>query len=401
MNKPVNKCVLVGVSGGIAAYKSPDLVRRLREHGADVRVAMTQNAHSFISSLTLQAVSGHAVHDRLLDSDAESGMDHIELARWADLIIIAPASADCIARLAHGLADDLLTTVCLASEAKLYIAPAMNQQMWQHAATQENCSILTKRGAVIVGPGIGDQACGETGPGRMLEPSAIVNRLQDTDPEGVLQNVNVTVTAGPTWEALDPVRGITNHSSGKMGYAIAQAARQSGANVTLVSGPCSLETPANVERIDVVSATEMLEAVDKHLTTTDVFIGVAAVSDYRPVMSAKEKIKKDAQAMTIELVQNPDILSFVSKSTRPPFSVGFAAETENVLKNARTKLQNKGVDLIVANQVGNGKAFGADENHLILIDQERATDLGNGPKIQLAQRLVEQIAERFHAKNKS
>jgi len=358
-----NKRVLLGVTGGIAAYKSADLVRRLREAGADVRVIMTDAACEFITELTMQAVSGHPVHRRLLDTEAEMGMSHIQLARWADVILVAPASADFLARLAQGRGDDLLTTVCLASGAPLAVAPAMNQQMWRNAATQANVATLRQRGVHVFGPGEGSQACGDTGPGRMLEPNVLVDLTTALFDHGALDGLHVVVTAGPTWEALDPVRGLTNKSSGKMGYAIAQAAIEAGARVTLVSGPVALAAPERVTFVSVVSAQEMHDAVHKRIDDADIFIGVAAVADYRPVRVAAAKIKKTAEHLTLELVRNPDILASVAALPRAPFTVGFAAETEYLEAAARAKLAAKNVDLICANLVaGTEGGFGADEN---------------------------------------
>ncbi len=398
MNSLVNKCVIIGISGGIAAYKSPALVRRLKEAGADVRVAMTSAASYFITPLTLQAVSGHTVHDTLLDSDAESGMDHIELARWADAIVIAPASANCIARLANGFADDLLTTICLATEAPVFVAPAMNQQMWQNAATQKNLSQLAEIGIRSLGTGSGDQACGEIGPGRMLEPEDIVSALSaelSGNTSEALSGINITITAGPTWEAVDPVRAITNASSGKMGYAVAQAAANAGANVTLVSGPTSLALPGNVKRIDVISAQDMLNAVETTLASTDIFIAVAAVADYRPAYEQPQKIKKHSGEMQLNLVRNPDILQHVAARKTPPFTIGFAAETENLLHHAREKLKRKGVNMIAANDVSGSNVFGKDDNSIVVIEIDNETDLGSHSKQTLARKLIELIADRY------
>ena len=372
-----NKRILVGVSGGIAAYKSPVLVRRLVERGCDVRVIMTRAATEFITPLTLQAVSGHPVHQHLVDAEAESGMGHIELARWAEQLVIAPASADFIARLAHGRAEDLLSAVALATAAEVVLAPAMNQQMWQHPATQRNLMSVTERGVRVIGPGAGDQACGETGPGRMTEPEEIATSLAGPAQPRMLDGVEVLITAGPTWEAVDPVRGITNHSSGKMGYAMAKAALDFGARVTLVSGPVGLETPRGARRIDVQSARQMMDAVAAKAPQADIFIAVAAVADYRPAAVAEQKVKKKRERMTLELVRNPDILASVAAMQEGPFSVGFAAETENTIANARQKLIAKGIDVIAANQVSDsdfssggafgGGVFGSDENAVTLL----------------------------------
>ncbi|MYB33541.1 MAG: bifunctional phosphopantothenoylcysteine decarboxylase/phosphopantothenate--cysteine ligase CoaBC, partial [Gammaproteobacteria bacterium] len=325
-----NRRILVGVTGGIAAYKSPDLVRRLIDRGGDVRVVMTEAACEFITPLTLQAVSGHPVHQCLLDAEAESGMGHIELARWAEIIVIAPATANFIAGMVSGKADDLLTTLILASEADIAVAPAMNRQMWQNPVTQDNLEVLKQRGVRIIGPAEGGQACGEVGPGRMSEPDEIAQELLGDGMPKLLAGVRITLTAGPTWEAIDPVRGITNRSSGKMGFALAEAARDFGAEVTLISGPVALETPSGVERIDVVSAQDMFDKVQGHIGNADMFIGVAAVSDYRPVLRAENKIKKDTESMELKLIRTPDILRSVAELENPPFTVGFAADTERI-----------------------------------------------------------------------
>jgi phosphopantothenoylcysteine decarboxylase/phosphopantothenate--cysteine ligase len=397
-----NKRILVGVTGGIAAYKSADLVRRLREAGAEVRVVMTDAAVEFITELTMQAVSGNPVHRQLLDSEAEMGMGHIQLARWADAVVVAPASADFLARLAQGRGDDLLTTVCLASGAPLAVAPAMNQQMWRNAATQANVATLRNRGIHIFGPGEGSQACGDVGPGRMLEPAEISALTSSLFDSGVLDGLNVLITAGPTWEALDPVRGLTNKSSGKMGYAIAAAAAEAGARVTLVSGPVSLPPPERVTVVPVVSAHDMHKTVHAQVAQTDVFIGVAAVADYRPVSAAASKIKKDAERLTLELERNPDILASVAELKNAPFTVGFAAETENLEAAARAKLLNKNVDLICANLVAGAEGgFGADDNRLLLVDRTGTTELPFASKTKLARDLIQHIARLFNAKNRT
>ena len=395
-----NKHIALGVTGGIAAYKSADLARPLREHGAEVRVVMTANAEQFITPITMQAVSGHPVHSSLLDPEAEAGMGHIELARWADVVLVAPATANFISRFTQGMADDLLTTLCLATEAPIALAPAMNQQMWQNQATQDNVTVLINRGIPILGPAVGDQACGETGPGRMLEPVELVEGLSKLFEPGALEGCKVVVTAGPTWEAIDPVRGITNHSSGKMGYAVAQAAAEAGARVTLVSGPTALETPPRVNRVSVISAQEMYDAVLSKISDTDIFISVAAVADYRPRTSADEKIKKHADTLSLELIKNPDILSAVAEH-KHVYTVGFAAETGNVEQHAREKLISKGVDLIAANKVGAEKGFGTDDNALILIDRTGLTSLPQVRKVQLARYLIDEISQRRHAKSTS
>ena len=329
------KHIVLGITGGIAAYKSAEIVRRLIEQGAVVQVVMTEAAKAFIAPLTLQALSGRPVRDSLLDPSAESGMGHIEIARWADQIVIAPASADFIARLAGGMASDLLTTVCLATSAPIALAPAMNQGMWNNTATQRNIDTLTADGVSLLGPASGAQACGDVGPGRMLEPADIVNHLMDSGKVRALDGTNVTITAGPTWEALDPVRALSNHSSGKMGYAVAAAAAAAGASVTLVSGPTALNPPSGIRYQPVQSAEDMLAAVEREIEDCDVFIGVAAVADYRPAQSASSKIKKHTESVTLELVRNPDILARVAQSPKRPFTVGFAAETDQAIPNAR------------------------------------------------------------------
>ncbi len=397
------KRVLLGVSGGIAAYKSPDLVRRLRERGHQVRVVMTRAAEEFITPLSLQTVSGEAVHTTLLDQQAEAAMGHIELARWADVVLIAPASADIIARLAHGLADNLLSTLCLATEAPIVLAPAMNRQMWAAPATRANVKILLARGVRLLGPGSGDQACGEVGEGRMLEPAELAAGLEalvftDGQQSG-LAGLGVLVTAGPTREAIDPVRYISNHSSGKMGYAVAAAARAAGASVILVSGPSDLPAPAAVERVQVESAAEMRDAVLSRVDGCDIFIAAAAVADYRPAEKAEQKIKKKTRALEIALVRNVDILAEVASGSRPPFTVGFAAETEKLETHAREKLARKSLDMIAANPVGGPNlGFGVDSNRLRVFWKDGEADLGEASKTELAQRLVVLVTERFREK---
>ncbi len=393
-----NKRVLLGVSGGIAAYKSADLVRRLRDAGAEVRVVMTRSATEFITPLTMQAVSGHPVYQELLDTDAEAGMGHIDLARWSDLVLVAPASANFIARLTQGRADDLLSAVCLATAAPVAVAPAMNQQMWSNAATQENLATLRKRGVHVFGPGEGSQACGDIGLGRMFEPTQLVELATELFKSRGLDGLTVVVTAGPTWEAIDPVRAITNKSSGKMGYAVAVAAIEAGANVILIAGPTALPDPERVTAIHVTSAQEMYDTVHAHIGAADIFIGVAAVADYRVAAPQSNKIKKNAERMTLELIRNPDILESVAKLARRPFTVGFAAETDDVVANARAKLEKKNLDLIAANRVGlPGSGFESDENQLTLIERERVIELPAGNKRTLARALIHHIAEAIHA----
>jgi len=387
--------ILLGVTGGIAAYKSAELVRRLRDRGAEVLVVMTAGARQFVTPLTFQALSGRPVRTDLWDDAAEAAMGHIELARWADQVLIAPASADFLARLANGLADDLLTTLCLATDAPLSVAPAMNRLMWANAATQANVALLRSRGVTVLGPAEGDQACGETGPGRMLEPAEILDALA---PQGAanraLAGLKVMITAGPTRERIDPVRFITNRSSGKMGFAVAEAAREAGAEVVLVSGPVNVATPPGVRRVDVETAEQMMNAVDEHVADTDIFIAAAAVSDYRPVQCASEKIKNASDSLTLALSRTTDILATVAARAPRPFVVGFAAETQNVERNALAKLEGKRLDMIAANQVGDNLAFDCEDNALTVYWPGGKQDLGRASKRRLAAALVSLIAER-------
>lgn len=401
MGTLTNKRILLGVTGGIAAYKSADLVRRLREAGAETRVIMTLAAAEFITPLTMQAVSGHPVYQHFLDTDSEAGMGHIELARWADAVLVAPASANFLARLAQGRADDLLSAVCLATVSPVAVAPAMNQQMWNNTATQSNLATLKKNGIKILGPGDGSQACGEVGPGRMLEPAELVALCSELFATGELDGLTVVVTAGPTWEAIDPVRGLTNRSSGKMGYAVAEAAAEAGARVVLVSGPTTLPDPERVHTLRVTSAQEMYNTVHAHVGTAEIFIGVAAVADYRPLQTASEKIKKEQEKITLELVRNPDILASVAALKPALYTVGFAAETESVEEYARQKLKNKNLDIVAANRVGTDLGFESDENSLLLVEREGTTELPAQPKPKLARALIHYIAERYHVKNKT
>ena len=395
MNYLSGKHVLLGVTGGIAAYKSAELVRQLREQGAGVRVVMTRGACEFITPLTLQALSGHPVHTELLDSGTEAAMGHIELARWADALLVAPATADFMARLVQGRADDLLAAICLASESPLAVAPAMNRVMWESPATRDNVRLLQDRGVHIMGPAEGLLACGETGPGRLLEPAALVTALSGMFNSGLLAGRQVLVTAGPTREAIDPVRYISNRSSGRMGFAVAAAAAEAGAQVTLVSGPVSLETPPGVQRIDVETAQAMYEQVIEQAAACDIFIGVAAVADYRPASVAGQKIKKSAETMILELQRNPDILAAVAALTGGPFTVGFAAETGALEPNARGKLEAKGLDMIAANEVGAGLGFETEENALQVFWKNGSVTLARTGKNKLARQLVATIAERF------
>jgi phosphopantothenoylcysteine decarboxylase/phosphopantothenate--cysteine ligase len=392
------KRILLGVTGGIAAYKSADLVRRLVEHGAQVQVVMTAAAREFVTPTTFQALSGRPVRTDLWDAAAEAAMGHIELARWAQLVLIAPASADFLARLAHGLADDLLATLCLATAAPIAVAPAMNQQMWRNAATRSNVELLSARGVHLIGPGVGDQACGEHGPGRLVEPIDIVAQIASLlSPVGPLTGRRVLLTAGPTRECIDPVRFVSNRSSGKMGFAMAQAMRAAGAEVVLVTGPVSLPTPPGVRRVDVESAEQMHAAVQRELPGTAIFIGTAAVADYRPVACAPQKIKKTNETLALELTRTTDILSQVSASAQRPFMVGFAAETNAVEHYALAKLLAKNLDLIAANEVGHTKAFDCDENSLLVLWRGGRVELPVSSKQELARALTGVIVEQYLA----
>jgi phosphopantothenoylcysteine decarboxylase/phosphopantothenate--cysteine ligase len=401
MKQLSNRHILLGVTGGIAAYKSAELIRRLKDHGADVRVVMTAAAMEFITPLTLQALSGNPVHTTLLDPEAEAGMGHIELARWADLILIAPASADFMARLASGRGDDLLTTLCLATAAPIALAPAMNQGMWRAPATQANTATLTARGIALFGPAAGEQACGDIGPGRMLEAEELAACAAKIFNSRLLDGIHMTITAGPTREAIDPVRYISNHSSGKMGYALATAAADAGAIVTLISGPTNLPCPERVTRVDVISAQNMLAATEATLGKCQLFIGCAAVADYRPANTAEQKIKKGGDTMRIDLVRNPDIVSTVAHHRARPITVGFAAETQDLIRYARGKLENKKLDLIVANDVSNTAiGFNANDNAVTAIWKDGELAIAQAGKNQLAAQLVALIAKQFFtAKN--
>jgi phosphopantothenoylcysteine decarboxylase / phosphopantothenate---cysteine ligase len=389
--------VLLGITGGIAAYKSPDLVRRLTERGAEVQVVMTANAQRFVSPVTFQAVSGRPARVDLWDEGAEAAMGHIELARWAQVVLVAPASADFLARLAHGRADDLLSTLCLATEAPVMVAPAMNRVMWANRATQANVSILESRGIRILGPASGNQACGEIGAGRMFEPAVLATSLLDPPINaGLLSGLNVLITAGPTRERLDPVRYLTNRSSGKMGFAIAAAAREAGAHVTLVSGPVQLPTPQGVTRINVESAREMYAAVHRHVAEADIFIAAAAVADFQPVAVAKQKIKKQgAGPIKLELEPAPDIVKSVAEMAKRPLVVGFAAETNDVEENARSKLKRKKLDMIAANEVGEGLAFDCEDNALTVLWPGGKSEVARAPKLEVARELIALIAKRL------
>lgn len=401
-----NRRVLLAVCGGIAAYKSAELVRKLQDSGAEVRVIMTRGAQEFITPLTLQALSGHTVHHSLLDEEAERGMGHIELARWADLMLIAPATADCMARLAAGRGDDLLATVALATAAPMLLAPAMNQQMWKDPATQNNLTTLTKRGMHFAGPDSGEQACGDIGPGRMLDPAAITEQAESLFESGILAGRRVVITAGPTREPLDPVRYISNHSSGKMGYALAQAAVEAGARVHLVSGPVALSVPDRVDYHSVNTAQEMLDSCMALVDECDIFIGCAAVADYRPVAAAEQKIKKSEEEMSLRLVRNPDVLASIANHVPKPFSVGFAAETERLREHALGKLERKKLDMIVANDVSDTRiGFNSESNAALLLWREAAADamaiaecdIPQCSKTVLASRVIAEIAAQITA----
>lgn len=402
MSSQPPKRILLGITGGIAAYKSPDLVRRLIERGSEVQVVMSRGAQQFVTPLTFQAVSGRTVRTDLWDEAAEAAMGHIELARWADEIVIAPATAEFLAKLAHGLADDLLTTLCLASSARISVAPAMNQQMWANVATQANVRLLRARGIRFFGPASGEQACGDVGVGRMLEPVRIADEIFAVQPAaGVLAGLKVVITAGPTREHIDPVRFITNRSSGKMGYAVAAAARDAGANVVLVSGPVNLAAPRGIERVDVESAEQMLNAVQRNVADADILIAAAAVSDYRCSEVACQKIKKTGDTLNLSLSRAPDVLATIGRTAAPPFLVGFAAETENVERNALAKLAAKNLDMIAANQVGDGLAFDRDDNALTLYWPGGKHELSLTSKAALARQLIETIAQRYREREKS
>jgi phosphopantothenoylcysteine decarboxylase/phosphopantothenate--cysteine ligase len=370
--------IVLGITGGIAAYKAPDLVRRLRERGADVQIVMTASAEEFVTATALQAVSGRPIRSNLWDKEAEAAMSHIELARWADIVLIAPATAEVMARIVSGAAPDLLTTICLATEAPIALAPAMNHVMWNNPATQSNREVLEQRGIHILGPGTGSQACGETGAGRMLEPETIaatVCGLSVGKGKGLLEGKSVIVTAGPTREPIDPVRYITNRSSGKMGYAIARAAAAQGANVVLISGPVSLPAPPGMDVHQVNTAQEMYDVTHEHVANADIFVAAAAVADYRPAKTEQQKIKKDKETGNIDLVRCPDILASVAALHEPPFTVGFAAETEKVEDHARSKLEKKKLDMIVANQVGDDRGFDHDENAVNVLWQNGTKEM--------------------------
>jgi len=398
MQRLTNRQIVLGITGGIAAYKSAELTRLLKGAGADVRVVMTPAATEFITPLTLQALSGNPVHLHLLDAEAEAGMGHIELAKWADLILIAPASADFMARLANGNGNDLLSTICLATDAPICLAPAMNQAMWRDDSTQDNARILRDRGVTLFGPASGEQACGDTGPGRMMEPTDLAELAAGQFERGLLTGKTVFITAGPTREPLDPVRYISNHSSGKMGYALAEAAVDAGARVKLISGPVNLAAPERMTRVSVQSAEDMLAASLDDLESCDIFIASAAVADYRPTSVAEHKMKKgNEEIMELHLVKNPDIVATVAGSPDKPFTVGFAAETRDVLSYARGKLERKNLDMIVANDVSRTDiGFNSDENAVTVITPDSEQELPQASKRQLAGQIIEQIARSYH-----
>jgi phosphopantothenoylcysteine decarboxylase/phosphopantothenate--cysteine ligase len=401
MQQLCNRRILLGISGGIAAYKSAELVRLLKRAGADVRVIMTSGAMEFMTPLTMQALSGNPVHHALLDPEAEAGMGHIELAKWADLILIAPASANLLSRLAQGMGNDLLTTVCLAADAPLCLAPAMNQAMWRDPMTQANVARLQKahtKKLTVIGPDAGEQACGDVGPGRMMEPELIAAEVANMFESGALAGVSVVITAGPTREAIDPVRYISNHSSGKMGYALAAAARDAGARVTLISGPVNIPAPERVRMVNVTSALDMFNAAKSELEHGQVFIASAAVADYRLASVAPQKVKKSTDTLTLELVKNPDIIAMVAAHDPHPFTVGFAAETQDVERYARGKLESKNLDIIIANDVSRSDiGFNSDDNAVSVFWPEGQQRFDTMNKHTLARELIALVADRYNA----
>jgi phosphopantothenoylcysteine decarboxylase/phosphopantothenate--cysteine ligase len=396
MSSLSNKRIILGVTGGIAAYKSAEIIRRLQDQGAEVRVVMTPAATEFIRPLTMQALSGHPVHSKLLDSEAEAGMGHIELARWADLLLIAPASADFIANMVHGRADSLLGAIHLATPAKVAVAPAMNQAMWNHPASLANIAVLKERGVTLIGPGNGLQACGDIGPGRMEQPDSVVSSVRNLFYSGTLAGKKVVITAGPTREALDPVRYISNHSSGKMGYALAAAALEAGADVVLISGPVTLEAPSRCKLIPVISAQDMLDASLDSAVNADIFIAAAAVADYRASNVLEQKIKTQGSSMTIHLEKNTDVVSAVASANEAIFVLGFAAETENVEAYARDKLQRKKLSAIIANDVSRADiGFSSDDNEICWIDNTSSVTFSKRSKAQLARDIIEHMAQCY------
>lgn len=397
MTNLTNKKIVLGITGGIAAYKCAELVRRLKDAGCEVKVVMTESAKHFITPLTMQAVSGETVSDSLLDPSAEASMGHIEFAKWADLILVAPATCNIIAKMAAGIADDLLTTLLLATPAKVAVAPAMNQQMYAHAATQANLATLKARNVLIWGPGKGEQACGDTGAGRMLEPHELVALCTAKEQPQLLAGKTITITAGPTREPLDPVRFISNHSSGKMGYALAEAALQFGAKVNLISGPVTIKAPTGVNLINIESAEELLTESLTYAPQSDAFIGCAAVADYRAANIATQKMKKQGDELTLTLTKNPDVIAAIANLTQNrPYTVGFAAETQNVESYAKGKLQNKNLDMICANDVSkSGLGFNSDHNALTLYWHNEQLELPTTSKIEIARKVIEQLAKHL------
>ena len=393
MSELSNKRILLGITGGIAAYKSAELVRQLQRQDADVQVMMTESACRFVTPVTMQGLSGKPVFTDMWDSRVPNGMPHIELSRDRDVIVVAPATAGFIAKLVHGAANDLLSTLCLARECPLMVAPAMNRQMWENPATQRNIAQLHQDGIVVLGPDSGEQACGETGMGRMLEPADLVRAIAAWFQPKLLAGMHVLITAGPTFEPIDPVRGITNRSSGKMGYAVARAALEAGAQVTLISGPVSLESPSSAQLVRVETAGQMLDAVNAHVGNCDVFVGVAAVADYHVANRKRQKIKKDGGVLTLELVPNPDIIETVARRPNPPFCVGFAAESENLEQNAEAKRRRKKLPLVAANLAH--AAIGAEDNELALFDDDGVHRLARTSKLELARALIRHIAKLY------
>ena len=387
------KNIILCVTGGIAAYKSAEIIRLFKKDGADVRVVMTESAKEFITPLTLQAVSGNQIHDSLLDADAESAMGHIELAKWADIILIAPCTAESLSKITHGRADDLMGALILATNADVYIAPAMNMNMWLDKSTQDNYKILSERGLSFIGPAEGEQACGDIGPGRMVEPNEIVSLISSSTNRGILSGLTITITAGPTREQIDPVRFISNNSSGKMGYAIAEAAIELGANVNLVSGPVSLHADKAINISNINSADEMLESVMSFMDESNIFIGCAAVSDFSPVDFIDTKIKKeDSEQLDIQLKKNKDILSLVAEHFKNSYVVGFAAETSNVEENAKNKLNSKNLNMIISNDVSNQSiGFDVDENEVNVITKNETIFLKRDKKIRIARQILKII----------
>jgi phosphopantothenoylcysteine decarboxylase / phosphopantothenate---cysteine ligase len=395
---PSHKKVLLGLTGGIAAYKAAELTRQLMQNAVGVQVVMTEAARGFITPATLQALSGNPVYTDMWDPRVPENMAHIELSRGCDAIVVAPATADFIAKLVHGLADDLLSTLCLARECPLLVAPAMNRQMWDHPATRRNVAQLKRDGVIVLGPASGDQACGEVGMGRMIEPEEIADAVMAFLAPKVLKGARVLMTAGPTFEPIDAVRGLTNRSSGKMGYAVARAAIEAGAEVTLVSGPTAIPAPAQARRIDVVTARDMFDAVKKHVTGADIFIGVAAVADYHALNPSRQKMKKSTRHLTLELAPNPDILAWVASLPKPPFCVGFAAESEKLHEHAEEKRRRKKLPLLAANLAQD--AIGADENEIILFDGDGAHPLPRAPKEVVARQLIAHIARLYSSRKR-